>query len=348
MTPAGASRPLLLTALLVCGSVHGEQPRFELRLAPGAGFDSNPNRSYWSAENPPIAGGPYLSLAVTAAGTVRASSLRARAVYEGGARFHPSPGHAPSFAQALGAQLGAALGAAFLSVELRAKDRRGLRAYTDLSAGLAADLQLGDAATLRLLLGARRFLYWPLPRETYGAVELGASLRWRLDRQQTLTVALNDAERLHAGRANPPPGGQPTGARRQDRFFTAGASWSYRGPFVAGAGYQLAVNASNSHGDRALWHRVSLNGGLRLPEQLMLLGQATVVFARYLDGLFLSDEIALLEDEEGANALSLKLSRPLVPGLEVEARAALYASQFSQSPLRYSRWVAGVGLSARF
>ena len=66
------------------------------------------------------------------------------------------------------------------------------------------------------------------------------------------------------------------------------------------------------------------------------------------DGIFLSSDILLLNDEENANSASVRLARPLSDSVDVELRYALFQYQLVAQKLSYQRQVAFVGLSARW
>ena len=80
---------------------------------------------------------------------------------------------------------------------------------------------------------------------------------------------------------------------------------------------------------------------------LLLLAQGALVLGRYPDGVFLSPDIILTEDEEAQNTLSLRLVRPVSRSVDLELSAALYGTRLPRNGLSYTRAVAGVGLSWR-
>ena len=67
-----------------------------------------------------------------------------------------------------------------------------------------------------------------------------------------------------------------------------------------------------------LRHRLTGNAGVRLPWQLTLLAQGSLGLTAYPDGIYLSPEIILVEEDEGQNSLSLKLARPVTQKVDAE------------------------------
>jgi hypothetical protein len=112
-------------------------------------------------------------------------------------------------------------------------------------------------------------------------------------------------------------------------------------------GYAYQELASNSFGQTVMRHRLNALAGLRLPGRLTLLAQGTLALDRYPDGVFLSPEIILAEDDEGQNVLSLRLVRPLGERLDLELSFGWYGTRLPRNDLTYSRQVGSLGVSWR-
>ena len=87
--------------------------------------------------------------------------------------------------------------------------------------------------------------------------------------------------------------------------------------------------------------------GVRLPWKVTLLAQGALGLSRYPDGIYLSPEIALLEEDEGQNSLSVKLARPVSEHLDAELTYGLYSTSLPRNDLSYRRQVVGLGLTWR-
>ncbi len=86
---------------------------------------------------------------------------------------------------------------------------------------------------------------------------------------------------------------------------------------------------------------------MRLPWKLTLLAQGSLGLNLNPDGVYLSPEIILLEEDEALNSLSLKLARPLTERLDVELSYAVYDTQLPRNNLFYFRQVGSVGITWR-
>ncbi len=144
-----------------------------------------------------------------------------------------------------------------------------------------------------------------------------------------------------AWRPGPPRSGEgPPLGRRKDGALSAGASYTYRGPVALGLTYTFQEISSNSFGETVLRHRLSGSAGLRLPWNVTLLAQGALGLSRYPDGIFLSPEIILVEEDEGQNSLSLKLARPgeRAPGRGAVLRPLQHPPAAQWALLLHGRW----------
>lgn len=228
-----------------------------------------------------------------------------------------------------------------------AKDRRGARRdYTDLAAYAVIDFFPDEQLDVRVRGGAHRFLYRPDIRFSFGASEGGASASWRFDRRHSVFVFGDYGDRKYMMDAEPRPGEAPaTIKRRVDRALLAGAGYEYRGRLRVRADYSYYEQVSNSFGQSNSRHRVSALVGAHLFWRLRFIAQGAFQVTDFWDGLALSPEILLVQDEENATSLSLKLVRPLTGKLDAELRYAVYYYRLPGNSLEYLRHVAWLGLS---
>ncbi|MBN1206020.1 MAG: hypothetical protein JXB05_13970 [Myxococcaceae bacterium] len=343
----------LLCALLLatlCGGAHAADVEGAVRVTGRLGVDSNAPRDFRDSQ---VQGPkPDVTFSLLAAGDGRITGERLQLVgrYELGGRKYVRYSTEDVLVQATAVEGSLALGPLLgLGVEGRAKDRRGgSRDYSDLGADVFTEYVPDVRLALRVRAGAHRFIYRPDGRANFGGPEMGFLGRYRFDRRHSLSVFGEYGSRRHGSQARPPPGSEGTSlGRRQDGALSAGASYTYRGPLALGLTYTFQELSSNSFGETALRHRLSGSAGLRLPWRLTVLAQGALGLSRYPDGIFLSPEIILVEEDEGQNSLSLKLARPLSEHVDAELSYAIYGTRLPRNDLSYLRQVAGLGFTWR-
>jgi hypothetical protein len=294
---------------------------------------------------------PDLALSVLGAAEGRGTGERAQVVgrYELGARKYLDYASEDTLVQAGALEGSLALGTEWgVGAEGHAKDRRGgTRAYSDLGTSLFAEYAPDVRLALRVRLGARRFVYRPDPTADFGGPEVGVLGRYLLGPRHALSVFGEWGARRYGPLARPFPGRTTSPGRRQDGSLVAGAQYTYRGPVKLSLGYAFQEVSSNSFGETVLRHRLTGSAGVRLPWKLTLLAQGSLGLASYPDGIFLSPEIILVEEDEGQNSLSVKLARPLTRSVDLEASWGIWSTRLPRNNLNYTRQVFGVGFTWR-
>jgi hypothetical protein len=341
---------LLLAALGLPVGARAADTEGSLRLTSRLVVDSNAPRDFHNAQTPAPLPDMALSLLAAADGRLTGESLQLVGRYElGGRKYVRYPTEdavvqagAVEGSMAVGTQLG-------LGVEGRAKDRRGgTRDYSDLGAEAFLEYVPDVRLALRIRGGAHRFVYRPDARANFGGTTLGALGRYRFDRRKALSIFGEYESRRYGAEARPPEGQEGASlGRRKDGALSAGATFTYRGPVALGLTYGFQEISSNSFGETVLRHRVSGSLGLKLPWNVTLLAQGGLGLSRYPDGIYLSPEIVLVEEDEGQNSLSLKLARPVNAHLDLEVSWALYGTRLPRNGLSYVRQVGGVGVTWR-
>lgn len=289
------------------------------------------------------------SLQLSLAGVGRGENWRLDGSYEAGARkflFQPSE---DTVVQAASGEATFRINRPLIAGgTVFAKDRRGaLRGYTDLSGRAFLSFVPDARVEVRASAGARHFLFHPSFLYDFAAVEGALTARYRLDRHHSFTAFGElGARAYYKAQALPRPGGSISGTR-QDQVFGVGLGYAFRGPVQGSLTYSFLDESSNSYGFRQSRHRLTGTFGARLPWQLLFLAQGTVQLTSYPDGIFLTPQQQLQEDDENHNGVSIKLLRPLTERLEVELRAALYQNALQDSQLRYLRQVTWLGLTFR-
>ena len=348
--------PPLLLALTVLSARGVSAAEWEgtLKATSRVLVDTNASRDFSDANTPASGLDQALSLLGSAEG--RATFERSQLVgrYELGARKYLGFSEEDTLVQAGALEGSLALGSELgVGLEGHAKDRRGgTRAYSDLGTSAFLEYAPDVRLALRLRGGARRFVYRPDATANFGGPELGLVGRYRFNRRHSVSVFGDWGSRGYGTQARTrpsAPGVSPVASpgRREDGALTAGVSYTYRGPVALGLTYAYQEVSSNSFGETVLRHRVSGNAGLRLPWRLTLLAQGSLGFTGYPDGIYLSPEIILVEEDEGQNSLSLKLSRPVTEKVDAEVSWGLWSTRLPRNGLTYTRQVFGVGFTWR-
>jgi hypothetical protein len=347
-------RTAALLLSLVAASSPGADWEGQARAWVGPGFDSNARRDYVSPGTATAADGSLSVLGQLVAG-VRADAFTVRGAYDlGGRAFLTLPSEDTLLQDA---RLTARVELTpWLQVGLagHARDRRASdRSYTDLQGGLEVAVLPDAHLTVSLSVDAHRFLYWPRFAASHAGPEVTLGARYQVDRRHAVSLSGEFSPRAYnATAAVPPtmPGGPPGSSTvtRRDTCLGAGAAYAYRGPFHLSASYAYFDQASNSYGETLRRHRLGLTAGVGLPWELTLLGQGTLQLSVFPDGVFLSPELSVAEDDENSSSASLKLVRPLGEHLEVDLRYAFYFNQLPSNHFLYLRHVVSVGVALSY
>lgn len=235
----------------------------------------------------------------------------------------------------------------------RARDRRGAeRDYTDLQGGAVLDFLPDPAVDVRLQVNAHRFLFYNRFEYSFWGPDGTLSARYRFNRRHSLSAfgAYNPRTYNGLARARPGPEGSepPPEMVRQDTVFGGGVGYSFRGPFHFSFSYSYADQTSNSYGESVKRHRLNATAGVRLPWQLTLLTSLTWQPAVFPEGVYLSPDLTVLEEDENVSSLTLKLVRPLNRWLDLDVRYAGFLGFLPQNEFVYVRHVISVGLAVNF
>ncbi len=340
---------LLLTLLALAGRAHAADVDGTLRVTGRLGVDTNAPRDF--SDGQVSSPDPDAAFSLLAAGELRVTGESSQLVgrYDAGARKYLGYTTEDMLVQALALEGSLALGPVLgVGVEGRAKDRRGgSRAYTDLGTSAFLEYAADVRLALRLRLGAHRFVYRPDAQANFGGPEFGVVGRYRFDKRHALVVAGEYGTRGYSVNARPWPGVAPRTGRREDGALSASVGYTYRGPLALGLTYSFQEVGSNSFGETVLRHRLAGSAGVRLPWKVTLLAQGALGLSRYPDGIYLSPDIILVDEDEGQNMLSLKLARPVRKSVDVELTYGLYSTNLPRNGLSYSRQVFGLGLTWR-
>jgi hypothetical protein len=344
-------RLLLLGSLLLSLSAGAVEARGDVRAWAGPGFDSNARRDFVSANTSALPDFFAYGLLQTQ-GLLDFGRFSLAGSYDVGARKFVLLPSEDTVLQAAQLEATAVLGKAFnLGLTGHARDRRGAsRDYTDLGAELFVDFLPTAQVDVRVKGGPHRFLYWDRFEYSSSGPEFGLEARYRLNRRHSFALSGGLSLRTYNGQthADPADTDPAPSVRRADTVASAGVSWSYRGPFHLSVGYSYFDETSNSFGETLRRHRLSVTAGVVLPWQLTILATGALQLSLYPDGVYLSPELQVLQDDENATSASLKLVRSLSDHVDLDLRYAVAFATLPQNAFTYQRHVVSLGVAVHF
>ena len=235
----------------------------------------------------------------------------------------------------------------------RARDRRGAeRDYSDLIGGALLDFLPDPSVDVRVQINAHRFIFWNRFAYSFSGPDGSLSARYRFNRRHSVSAfgSYNPRTYNAIARARPGPEGSepPPEMTRRDAVFGGGLSYSYRGPFHFTFSYSYLDQASNSFGESVQRHRLNATLGVRLPWDLMLLGSLTWQPAVFPQGVYLSPDLTVLEEDENVSSVTLKVVKPLNKWLDLDVRYAGFLGILPQNDFLYLRHVVSAGVAVNF
>ncbi len=321
------------------------------RLWSGFGVDTNPQRNFVS-RGVYVPSDVFGSLLAQLSGAIDTERLHLGGSLDGGGRkFFVYSGEDTEIQSGVASAFYDLTRFLSLGVEGNARDRRGAdRDYSDLLGRGVIDFFPDRKLDARLHAGAHRFIYWDHFDYSFHAPQFGANVRYRFDRRHSVQVYGDYEPRIFNAKAiadpnvtDPPPLGI-----RKDSFIAVGLGYAYRGPFQLGLDYGFVDSESNSFGQTYQRHRLAVSGGVRLPLGFLAMGQGVLSISQYPNGVYLSPELIVLEDDENSSSLSVKLLHPLGTWWDVEARYALYYARLPNNGLSYLRQVFTLGFALHY
>ena len=244
----------------------------------------------------------------------------------------------------------------------RARDRRGAeRDYTDLVGGALLDFLPDPSVDLRVQINAHRFLFRPRFAYSFSGPDAMISARYRLTKRHSISGFGSYMPRKYNGdaRARPLPEGcmvpdppeecmAPPTVTRVDQVFSGGLTYAFRGPFQFSFSYSYFDQSSNSYGESVQRHRLNATAGFRLPWSLMLMTTITWQPSVFPEGVYLSPDLTVLEEDENTSSLTVKLVKPLGRYFDLDIRYAGYLGVLPQNEFLYLRHVVSIGVSVSY
>jgi hypothetical protein len=325
------------------------------RLWLGPGYDTNARRDFVTSNAAPQPDGFVFGLG-TLDGVIEGERFRLGATYDVAARkFFVLPTEDTVVNSVTGDFLFALSPSFAIGLFGTVRDRRGAeRDYTSLTGQGFVDFTPTANLHVRLRFGATRFLFWPRFAYSFSGPVGDLTARYRFDRRHSVSLTGTFNPRTYNSTVNPRPDEpEPSAARRFDPLFVVGASYAYRGPFHLSVGYSYLDMTSNSYGETLRRHRLTATAGFRLPAQFTLLTTGALQLSLFPDGIFLSPDLQVVEDDENSSTLTVKLVRPIHPHVDLDVRYALYVNVLPQrmtgtEPLVYVRNVFSLGVTLTF
>jgi hypothetical protein len=133
---------------------------------------------------------------------------------------------------------------------------------------------------------------------------------------------------------------------RRDVLTSGAVNFSSARRIFLAAGYAVVRNTSNARAESFTRHRLSGVIGFRLPEEITCSAQGALQLTSYDDGVSLGQRYFLGDDEESQNVIEVQLSRPIIGGVFLEARASVMGNELAVEGARFSRQTAAIGLRA--
>ncbi len=227
------------------------------------------------------------------------------------------------------------------------------RDYFDGSAALFAELSPWQGVAARVLAGARKFFYPLDDRYTSSGPTVGLELRWSPTRRLTLSASGQGALAFFEGFARQTDGTDSDQPRRDQSLF-GNLNLGYRGPVALQAGYQLLLVRSNSFGESSQRHRLLAAISGQLPLGIFAMLQAAYQFINYPDGIFINQDLLLLDDESQSSVVA-KLALPVTRAIDLEVKYGLYwislpphSPDVAATLMTYLRQMGTFGLAARW
>jgi hypothetical protein len=380
-------RGVSLLALVVAAAggqapaVAGESLRYDVRAELGGEYDDNARRAEIvdGAENQPrvvgsplaraaisgrlsdvVARGQQVALSATLAGklfTAPAAGTEDVAIAESSARWH----------LALSPRAGLGLQAQYYEAFQRggvgadaAAERRDFRSLTP---ALSLDVRAGDGTVLVAGAGYRWFVFKSDLDFDFQAPSGSLELRWLREApgdedgaDWEVTAGASLERRAFAGPALAASSAATTATapQRADTFFVGHLELTRVGAFLAGVGYALHLNDSNSYGESLTRHVATLRLATPLPLNCYLAARAELIFAHYREpvaiGRVSTTGQLLSIDDENRSSLRVDLSRALSPRWLLLARYTVYANEIavSSAVARYRRQTAMLSIAFTF
>jgi hypothetical protein len=334
----------------------------EGRVETDVGYDSNIYRNYNDTPGLPVVGGAFLEFQgdMSAHGEI-ARGQRSDASLLLGLRLFGFQG-CPSGLQSPNSCANTYVGQLRLAHAIRlaptlllrldagGKDKlveNGELSYSDLGAGVTLSAVLSPWLVADLRVGVHAFNYFPDSAYSEAGPAFSAAATASTWKDQSVFFLYRLMPEYYQGYRLLPPPDLSVSGKRFDWFHMATIGYSLQRPIIASLSYSFIYDHSNSYGESYIRHRLEGVAALLLPWEITLAASVALQATTYPDGIYLSPQILLVEDEEALSEVSLKAFRDLGKGFSVEARFSIYRNDLSKNSLSYNRFITYAGVSYR-
>lgn len=141
---------------------------------------------------------------------------------------------------------------------------------------------------------------------------------------------------------------QKTDNERRDFNHNFILRLNYESDIILSITYNPEVNSSNSAGESVFRQRFQLSMTTILFYKIYLNMLLSIMISSFKDGILISDELLLLNDNENRNYIILKLAREIYKNTLFELKYSYYHSEFSNYTTQFSRNVLSTGFCLKF
>ncbi len=123
---------------------------------------------------------------------------------------------------------------------------------------------------------------------------------------------------------------------------------NYESDILLSLSYNPEINISNSIGESVFRQRFQLSVASQIFLDIYINILLSFMVSSFKDGILISDQILLINDNENRNYVIIKLSREIVKNLMLEIKYSYFYSEFSNYTTSFSRYTIASGLCLRF
>lgn len=136
--------------------------------------------------------------------------------------------------------------------------------------------------------------------------------------------------------------------KRKDINHNVMLRMNYEDDILISIAYNPEINNSNSAGESVFRQRFQLSIASQILYDIYLNILLSFMISSFKDGILISDQILLVNDNENRNYIIIKLSREILRKLMFEIRYSYYYSEFSNYITRFSRYILAAGICLKF
>lgn len=136
--------------------------------------------------------------------------------------------------------------------------------------------------------------------------------------------------------------------KRKDINHSVMLRMNYDDDILISIAYSPEINNSNSAGESVFRQRFQISIASQILYDIYLNILLSFMISSFKDGILISDQLLLVNDNENRNYIIIKLSREILRNLMLEMRYSYYYSEFSNYITRFSRYTLAFGICLKF